>query len=99
MKEKELREHAICTICNQNITHTGLLLFWTVTVEQHRIKLDAVQHQDRLAQMLGSSRLAQIMGIDAEMTETVLKPVTLTFCEICAKKLLEKLSWVKYLRI
>jgi hypothetical protein len=67
MKENELCEHTTCTLCNRPIGHTGLPLFWTVTVEQHRIK----------------PRLAQ-MGTDTEMTETVLRPVTLTFCEMCA---------------
>lgn len=84
MKENELREHTTCTICNRLIGHTGLYSFWTVTIEQHGINIDAVRRQDGLAQMLGSTRLAQVMGTDAEMTETMLESVTLTICEICA---------------
>ncbi len=95
MKEQELRKHARCAVCNQPIGHTGLPLFWTVVIERHGIKMEAVKRQDGLSAVLGGNvRLAQVMGTDAEMTETVLGPVTITVCEACAIK---KSLWIAQL--
>lgn len=85
MKEKQLREHAVCSICRELIGNSGLPLFWTVTVERHSIRMDAVRRQNGLAWILGGSiRLAMAMGIDEEMTLTMLGPLALTVCETCA---------------
>lgn len=84
MKEKELREHAICSLCRKLIGHTGLPSFWTATIARHGIIMGAIRRQDGLAVMLDSPRLAQMMGSDPEMTETFLGPITLTICEACA---------------
>ncbi len=85
MKEKELRKHAICSICGQKIGHTGLPLFWTLVIERHGIKMEVIRSQDGLAALLGSgSELAQVVGTDAPMTVTVLGPITVTVCEACA---------------
>ncbi len=37
MKERELREHATCSLCRQKIGHTGLPLFWVVRIERFGI--------------------------------------------------------------
>lgn len=84
MKEKELRQHAKCSICSNSIGATGLPLFWTVIITRHGIKLDAVQRQDFLAGFLGNSELARVMGTDEHLTEIMLGPVELTLCEKCA---------------
>lgn len=85
MREKELREHTYCSVCGKSIGHTGLPLFWTVSIEHHGIDMDAVRRQDGLMSLLGgSARLAQVMGTDAEMTKTILGPVVVTVCETCA---------------
>ena len=82
MKEKELREHADCSICKKPIGHTGMPLFWTVKIERHGIKLDAVQRQQGLGMQIGA-QLAQVMGPDEEMTEPMMDPVEITVCEKC----------------
>ena len=84
MKEKELREHATCSICKKKIGHTNLPLFWTVVVERHGINLSAIRRGDALGVYLGSSTLAEVMGTSEEMTETLLGPIKLTVCEVCA---------------
>lgn len=85
MKERELRQHATCSLCRQKIGHTGLPLFWTVKIEHFGIDAAAVQRQQGLAMMLGGNgALALAMGPDEEMTMPMMDPVTLTVCERCA---------------
>lgn len=84
MKEKELREHTTCSNCRKPIGHTGLPLFWKLTVERHGVDMGAVRRQDGLAAVLGGSvELAQAMGTDPEMT-VLLETVEITLCEACA---------------
>ena len=85
MKEKELREHAVCSICGELIGNSGLPLFWTVVAERHSILMSAVRRQSGLASFLGgSARLAMALCTDEEMTLTMLGPLHLTVCESCA---------------
>lgn len=85
MKEKELRKFAICIVCKKPFGHTGLPLFWRLTIERHGVNRQAIQRQDGLAALLGgSSLLAQVMGPDEEMTTPMVEPITVTVCEKCA---------------
>jgi len=84
MKEAELRKHSTCSLCRKPIGHTGLALFWRVTVERFGVDLRAVKRQDGLAAYMGSSALAAAMGTDEDMAVPVMDPVTLTACEVCA---------------
>lgn len=84
MKEKDLREHAVCSICGELIGNSGLPLFWTATVEQHGIRMDVARRQSAFAEMLGNARVAAAMGADEEMTLTMLGPLSLTVCFSCA---------------
>jgi len=84
MKERELRQHATCSLCRQLIGHTGLPLFWTVRIERFGIDLKAIRRQTGLAMMLGSAELAMAMGPDEDLTQPMMNPVTLTVCETCA---------------
>ena len=83
MKAKELLEHSKCSFCKKPIGHTGLPLFWTINVERHGIKMDAVRRYDGLAAFMGSQLLADAMGPDEEMTLTMCGPVEFTVCENC----------------
>ena len=51
MKERELREHATCSLCNQRIGHTGLPLFWTVKIERLTAERDDLRRQLAEAEM------------------------------------------------
>jgi len=85
MKEQELRERATCGVCRKRIGHTGLPMFWTLKIERHGLKADAMRRQDGLAAILGNSVLASVMGPHEEMTTPLMdKPVTVTVCESCA---------------
>ena len=84
MKEQELRDSAECAVCRQKIGHTGLPLFWRVTIERFGVDLNALRRQDGLAMMLGSHVLASVFGTDEEMTVPMMEPVKITICENCA---------------
>jgi hypothetical protein len=91
MKEKELREHAICSRCKKKIGHLGMPLFWTVNITRYGIKVGAIRRQAGLEMMLGNVALAQVIGPNEEMTE-VMDSADLTLCEDCAMSVLELLE-------
>jgi hypothetical protein len=85
MREAELRKHSTCAACGKKIGHAGVPIFWTVEIERHGLKRDALDRQMGLTQMLGGhARLASVMGPNEEMTTPLIKPVKLTICEPCS---------------
>lgn len=85
MKEKELREISQCAWCKKPFGHTGLPLFWRVTIARYGVDMHAVRRQDGLTALLGGhANLAQVMGPDEEMAKPIMEPVTVTLCETCA---------------
>jgi hypothetical protein len=91
MKEAELRKHSTCDLCAQRIGHTGLPLFWRVTVERFGIDLAAVRRQDGLGQLMGNTMLAGVMGPDEDMAKPMMDPKAMTVCEQCATAKLGRL--------
>lgn len=84
MKEKELRENAICSMCGDKVLSAGLPLFWRVTIERFGIDLNAVQRQQGLTMMMGGNAvIAAVMGADEEMAKHIVDPIALTICEPC----------------
>ena len=86
MKEEELRKSAICGVCEKAFGHTGLPLFWRITIERFGVNLKSIQRQDGLAQMLGSPALATVMGPGQDMVKPMMDPVKVTICEDCIMK-------------
>lgn len=85
MKERDLREAAKCAACEKPFGHTGLPLFWRVTVERYGLDALAVQRQSGLEMMLGGHvALAQAMGLNEDMAKPMMEPVVITLCEKCA---------------
>lgn len=85
MKEKELREHAKCSLCNNFVVKSGLPLFWKVSIERFGMDLKAIERQQGLTMMLGGyAALAAAMGPDENMAQPVMDKVVLTVCETCA---------------
>lgn len=84
MKERELREHAECSLCRNKIGATGVPLFYRVTVEQFGVDLSAVQRQQGLTMLLGGAApLAEHMGPNEDMAHEMDRAV-LTVCQQCA---------------
>lgn len=84
MKEYELRQLSTCAVCGKKLLHTGLPLFWRVTIERFGIDVGAVRRLDGLAAMLGNAHLASIMGPDEDVAKPVMDSVRLVMCEPCA---------------
>jgi len=74
----------VCSLCRRPVGHTGLPLFWRVTVERFGVNLNAVARQDGLGAMLGNSALASVMGPDEEMATPAMEAQVRTVCESCA---------------
>jgi hypothetical protein len=84
MKRAELLTHAKCHLCNKPIGHSGLPLFWKVTVERYGVDLRAVQRQDALGTFVGSQILGAVMGPDEDLAKPMMdKPAIATVCETC----------------
>ena len=94
MKERELRNHVTCSMCNRPVMASGLPLFWRVSVERFGIDARAVQRQQGLAMHLGSPALAAIMGPDEDLAMPVMDKVTLTVCDPCAMDSMGQLAHV-----
>ena len=84
LKEDELRDLAVCAACHQKIMHTGVPLFWRVTLDRFGVRADKVKRQDGLAVFMGSSMLAGLMGPNEDMAEPVMDTKTVSVCEECA---------------
>lgn len=85
MKEKELRQHAQCSLCGEKILSAGLPLFYRITIERFGVDLRAIQRQQGLTMMLGgNAAIAAAMGPDEEMTLPLMEPASITVCETCS---------------
>jgi len=84
MKERELRALGNCGLCGKPLAHSGLPLFWKVSVQRFGIDLAALQRQAGLTQMLGGNAfLAATMGPAEDMAKP-LEDRTIAVCEPCA---------------
>lgn len=85
MKERELRQHATCSLCRQKIGACGIPLFYRLTVERFGVQIDAVRRQSGLAMLLGGNGvIARAMGTDEEMASPVMEKLVLVVCESCS---------------
>lgn len=86
MKEKELREAAICEICSKPIDASGLPLFYRVRIERYVLNTNAIQRQQGLTAVLGSSaHLASVVGPDEDMADKI-SSTEVTVCETCSSE-------------
>ncbi len=86
MKEKELREAAICEICNKPIGASGVPLFYRVRIERYGLNARALQRQQGLTAMLdGHAALAAIMGPNEDIADKI-SSTEITVCETCSGK-------------
>lgn len=83
MKQTDIKP---CAGCGKGVMHTGLPLFWRVTIARYGIDVTAVQRQAGLEMMLGSAALAHVMGPNETLAKPVMDDVILIFCEDCAMK-------------
>ena len=86
MKEKELREVAVCGVCNKPIGKSGVPLFWRIRIERYGLKAGAIQRQQGLAMMMGGhGLLASVMGPNEDLAEKI-SSKEITVCNDCDMK-------------
>ena len=86
MKEKELREAAICEICKKQIRASGIPLFYRVQIKRYGLNAGALQRQQGLTMMLGNhAALASIMGPNEDMADKI-SETEFTVCESCSSE-------------
>jgi len=86
MKEKELREAAICGICNKPIGASGVPLFYRVRIERYGLNAKALQRQQGLTMVLGGhAPLAAVMGPNEDMADKIFS-AEVTVCETCSSE-------------
>jgi len=74
-----------CALCAQGVMHTGIPLFYRVSIQRFGVQLDAVRRQAGLEIMLGgNAQLANVMGPDEDMATPIGEAVELLVCETCA---------------
>ncbi len=85
MKERELRKHAVCSLCKRRIGATGVPCFYRLTIERFGLILSAIQRQTGLEMVLhGHVGLAQAFSPDEEMATPLMEPLVLVVCEDCS---------------
>lgn len=85
MEEKELRESAKCAACGKPFGHTGLPMFYRVTIERFGLSLDAINRLDGLAMFFGgNAALTSAFSPDEDLAIKIGEPVTITICETCS---------------
>jgi len=73
-----------CAKCGKGVMHTGIPLFWRLTVERYGIDAGAVQRAAGLEMMLGNAALANVMGPNEILAKPVMDTTVLILCEDCA---------------
>ena len=85
MKQTEIKP---CCKCGKGVMHTGLPLFWQLTIQRMQIDVGAVRRQHGLEMMLGSPLLAFHMGPQEEMAKPLFESHTVWLCEACATEMI-----------
>ncbi len=86
MKEDELREAAICGLCENGIGGSKVPFFMRVTIKRYGLNARSLMGQQGLTmQLCGNGHLARIMGPNDDMAE-IIDENTITVCYNCAKK-------------
>jgi len=81
MKEKELREAAVCGLCNKNFGETGLPYFYRVEIKCYGVDQEAINRQAGLTAIIGDIGAAA-MGLDEDLA-TVINKTAITVCADC----------------
>ena len=81
MKQTDIKP---CALCGKGVMHTGLPLFYRVTVERMGVDLRAVTRQHGLELMLGNPVIAHAMGLQEDIAKPIGQAVTVAICEDCA---------------
>ncbi len=85
MKQSDLQK---CCKCRQGLMHTGVPLFWRITVERFGVDMAAVQRRHGMELMMGGGTvgavLAGAMGPNDDIAKLLGEKLVLCMCETCA---------------
>lgn len=82
IKQKDLKP---CSICGKGVLHTGIPLFFRVTIERMGASRNAIMRQHGLEMMMGGNALlANIMGPDEDMAQVIDTVQNALVCHGCA---------------
>lgn len=81
MKANEIKK---CLRCGNGVMHTGVPLFWKISVERFGIDLAAVRRHAGMEMLMGSPMLAQVMGLNEDIATPVMEKIEIVLCEKCA---------------
>jgi hypothetical protein len=73
-----------CVKCGKGVAHTGIPLFYRVTIERMGIDGQAVRQHAGLEQMIGNARIAHAMGADADIGIPIGEAEKGLICSECA---------------
>lgn len=77
-----------CALCSKGLMHTGIPLFYRVTVQRFGFDALAIDERRGLELMLGSPVLAEVMGSRTPLAKALFEPAySLLICEECAMKM------------
>ena len=83
---REVRRSEIkpCALCRKPLMHTGVPLFWRVTVERFGVDAQAVRTVAGLETHFGgNTALANVFAGDPAIGKSICEPVHLLVCEDC----------------
>jgi len=85
MKEKELRELAICSFCDVKLFDNNYLpMFWKLKISQFVLDQGVLQRQTGLEMMMGGHvGLAQVFSTNEDMAKEIDEEKTLSMCMKC----------------
>lgn len=85
MRDHQLRNEELrpCDRCSKPMMHTGLPLFWTVTIGRQGVDLKACRQHAALAMTMGNNAIARVFTGAEPFTKPVGTPSTLQICESC----------------
>ena len=81
IKQTDLRK---CGRCQKGVMHTGLPLFYRVTVQRYGIDAGAVQRQHGLEMVVGNATIANVLGPNEDLAKPISELTDLFICEHCA---------------
>ena len=81
MKASELTP---CCFCGKGVAHTGIPLFYRMTLQPFGLEQPAIQRAAGLEMMLNSVALARAMGPDEDIAKPVVDESVALVCHACA---------------
>jgi hypothetical protein len=82
VKARELKP---CGMCGKGLMHTGVPLFYRLTIEVMGVNLQAVRERSGLGQLFnGNAALAEVFAPTGEIANRVHEPDVMLVCQPCS---------------